>query len=398
MKPNAGGIITGKEIIDRDIDIEKIWRSLENQSVILVSERRVGKTSVLRKMLENPSNDWKPVLYFVESKGHPVDFIQGLYTQLLETGMIEDKFFKLREFYKKHIGGEKILNWSFPQMKENWKILLDNLIEDIIDANDKVLLIFDELPLMLYKIIQNQTDAGPVVAMDFLDHFRELRNKYEATKKIAFIFSGSIGLNLIINKLKRENKYIGTPVNNMKTIVLEGMDKEGAILLCDKLSETTPFSFKNKNKVQNIILNVTDRLPYYIQLVFEKFYDLNLHSVSEKDVMAAIDSLLNDPHDNVHFCHYVDRVNTYYENNKVKPAFIVLNYLSQFEKAQPEDQIRNYLNSQFTIDDQEFRELMDLLWEDHYLFREIKDEEKQYKFKYFLLRKWWYINRSNKHE
>ena len=60
---------------------------------------------------------------------------------------------------------------------------------------------FDELPLMLFNFVKSR-DCGPQVGIEFLDVLREMRNKYEATKNIAFIFCGSIGINLIIKDLK----------------------------------------------------------------------------------------------------------------------------------------------------------------------------------------------------
>ena len=78
MKPNPGGILRGEAIIDREKEINSIWRALQNQSVVITSERRVGKTCILRKMEENPGDDWTPVLYWVEGKEHPIEFVEGL--------------------------------------------------------------------------------------------------------------------------------------------------------------------------------------------------------------------------------------------------------------------------------------------------------------------------------
>ena len=118
MKPNPGGIITGNAIIDRDQEIQLIWNALESQSVVLLSERRIGKTCVLRKMEENPHNEWAPILYMVESKYHPIEFVEGLYEVVLTKGMIEDKFYHLKNLYEKYVGGKEIGNWKFPQIKE----------------------------------------------------------------------------------------------------------------------------------------------------------------------------------------------------------------------------------------------------------------------------------------
>ena len=174
MKPNPGGVITGDAIIDRKQEINTIWEALQGKSVVLTSERRVGKTSVLRKMLENPENGWTPILYWVEGKRHPIEFVEGLYDLIIKNGVLENKFHGLKKYYTKYVGGKQIGSWKLPQIKENWKTLLESTIEDIINENEKVLLMFDELPLMISHFIQSE-DCGPHVGMEFLDTLRSIQ-------------------------------------------------------------------------------------------------------------------------------------------------------------------------------------------------------------------------------
>jgi hypothetical protein len=75
MQPNPGGMIEGDAIVDREKEIASIWRKLENQSVVITSERRVGKTCILKKMKANPRNGWLPILYLVEGKEHPIEVV-----------------------------------------------------------------------------------------------------------------------------------------------------------------------------------------------------------------------------------------------------------------------------------------------------------------------------------
>ncbi len=86
MKANPGGIITGGAILGRESEISEIWHHLELTSVVLTAERRVGKTSVLRKMAENPRNNWMPLLVFVESVRHPVEWVEKLYVEADQVG------------------------------------------------------------------------------------------------------------------------------------------------------------------------------------------------------------------------------------------------------------------------------------------------------------------------
>lgn len=54
MRANPGGVLAPEDVIGRSGLIQHIWRVLETQSVVLTSERRVGKTSVIRKMVAAP--------------------------------------------------------------------------------------------------------------------------------------------------------------------------------------------------------------------------------------------------------------------------------------------------------------------------------------------------------
>lgn len=49
MKANPGGEISPSDTVGRDKLINRLWETLAHQSVVLVSERRMGKTTVVKK-------------------------------------------------------------------------------------------------------------------------------------------------------------------------------------------------------------------------------------------------------------------------------------------------------------------------------------------------------------
>ncbi len=393
MKPNPGGTLAGEAILNREKEIESIWRALQNQSVVVTSERRVGKTSILRKMEENPEDGWSPILYLVEGKEHPVEFVEGLYETLVEKKLLKNKFHKLKKFYTKYVGGEQIGSWKLPQIKRNWKPLLDSIMQDIIDSGKKVLLMFDELPLMLAKFIKSG-EIGPLGTMGFLDTLRELRNKYEALKNVFFIFCGSIGIHLVIKDLKRNHGYNSDPVNNMKIISISSMDEAGAKKLCLELSEGAPFQLSGKDEIFNYICQETDRLPFYIHHVFNYFYESGEKVITKKHVDESIDFLLNDPKDEGFFRHYLDRIKTYYDSEMQKIALLILDSACQKNDYWEEDDIINIVKSHMEIDSEPVKETLDLIWSDHYLVRNIKNNRRTYHFRYAILKKWWKVNRG----
>jgi hypothetical protein len=395
MKPNPGGVLKGEAIVDREKEINSIWNALQNQSVVLISERRVGKTCILRKMEENPRDDWNPILYSVEGKEHPIEFVEGLYETLLEKKLLKDKFYKLKQFYKKYVGGEEIRSWKLPQIKENWKTLLDSIMQDILASGKKVLLMLDELPLMLAKFIKAK-EIEALGTMGFLDNLRELRNKYEASKNISFVFCGSIGIHLIIKDLKKNYGYNSDPINNMKIISISSMDEKGAKELCQKLSEDETLEFENKDEIFNYVCQQTDRLPFYIQHVFAYIYDSGKTVITKKVIDESIDYLLNDPKDEGFFRHYTDRVKTYYDQESQKIALLILDKACKKRDYWEEDDIINMVKTHKVIDDEAIRETLELIWSDHYLIRKIKTNQRAYKFKYSILQKWWEVNRGRR--
>jgi len=393
MKPNPGGILSGEAIVNREQEIQSIWKALQGKSVVLISERRVGKTCVLRKMEENPRDDWTPILYLVEGKSHPIEFVGGLYERLLEEDIFKYKFHNLKKIYTKYADGQQIGSWKLPEIRENWKTLLDSMLQDIIDANKKVLLMFDELPLMVHRFIQPK-ECGPHVGMEFLDTLRGLRNKYEISKKIAFIFSGSIGIHLVIKNLKRNHGYNADPINNMAIVALSGMSEDGARLLCEKLSEGEGYKFDDKEKIFDYVCKSTDNLPFYIQHVFAFIEGSTKKIITKELVDQAITYLLNDEKDEGFFQHYMDRITTYYDVNIRDVALLILDKTCTKEGLLEESEIINIVNTNMEIDKETVKTAIDMLWRDHYFIRNIKDYNRVYKFRYSILQKWWKVNRG----
>jgi AAA+ ATPase superfamily predicted ATPase len=394
MKPNPGGVITGNAIIDRENDIQMIWTALKNQSVVLISERRIGKTSVLRKMTENPKDGWIPVLYWVEGKSEPIDFVEGLYRLIIEKEILEESYFKkFKNFYIKYAGGTEIASFKLPQIREKWKDMFENLVNDIVDSKKKVLLIFDEIPVLIHKFIHSK-DLGPNVGMDFLDLLRAIRNKYEATGNIAFIFCGSIGIHLVIKNLKINHNYNSDPVNNMKILTLNSMSPEGAGKLCRTLIENEGYEFRDADKIIEYICLATDRLPFYIQHVFDYMYNANIKKITEDIIDEAVNYLLSTPEDIGCFKHYIDRIKTYYDKPIQEMALTILDEVSRKDNYCEESQMIDIINTQYSVNIESIKETIDLLWSDHYLSRDIIEGKRCYKFKYILIKKWWKLNRG----
>lgn len=82
MRANPGGKISVDAVIGRDEVIELIWDTLKQQSVHQTAERRIGKTTIIEKMVAEPRAGWRPVFQDLEQYHTANDFALSVYRQI----------------------------------------------------------------------------------------------------------------------------------------------------------------------------------------------------------------------------------------------------------------------------------------------------------------------------
>lgn len=82
IAPNPGGNLPAPQILGRDELVAELWNVLERQSVALFSPRRVGKTSVLRRMAHHAPVGWHVRTRDLEGYDSAATFAQRIYEVL----------------------------------------------------------------------------------------------------------------------------------------------------------------------------------------------------------------------------------------------------------------------------------------------------------------------------
>lgn len=397
MRPILGGNVPPSRVIGRDDFIRTLWKSLENQSVVLVAERRIGKTSVIRKMAEEPLDGWYPVFMLVEGVRSPMEFITRIMDRM---GPIlsqrQRTWTRLQEIYD-HLGGKKIGSWELPELKRSWKRILEGLLSDIQDSFDeRVVFFWDELPLMISNI---KDDHDAQVAMELLDVLRDHRVE-DTSGKVRMVFTGSIGLHLVVSELHQRG-YRNDPTNDMMTYSLEGLEPrhaeelatQGLVALAEEgdLQLAAPVG-----QVATAIAAATDGLPFYINYCVDRLTDL-AGPIEARHVAEAVDSLILDPEDSAHFLHYAERIESYYVfDDRAEPlAYAVLDHLSRSPSPEKESTIENVVSAEIPLESRNLlQKVLTLLVKDHYLVRRRVEGERTYGFKYGIVQQWWLKNRG----
>lgn len=381
-----------KNIIGRETEIRDILQTLEDHSIILSSHRRMGKTFLLKKLTNSTPNDTNFVLMIEEGTKTPEEFVYNLYKTLQEANLITvEESKKIFEIIGKALDATSIKDIKLPSFRKHWKETLRNIIEQLLveQANKNTIIMIDEFPIMLYKFIVEHKLTNE--AIELIDTLREIRQKH-GERGIKFIYCGSIGINVVLEKLKDLHNYAGEPINDMRIEILDAMSMNDAKELVRHIAATKDISITpNDDKTIEALCNSVDCLPFYIDLLIKEIC-LRHETISQESVKKETDALVETASNQGQFNHYTQRISTYYKDDIAQISKRILNWLSTKESYTNEDDIINALLQKEAISNEKIKMVLKKLFEDLYLERKIQDGKRKYRFKYQLIKKWWMIN------
>jgi len=397
LKSNPGGQLAPDEIVGRDRLIMRLWDSLQGRSVVLTAERRMGKTSVLKKLEAEPREGFITIRRDLENISNPLEFVERLLEDIKSQLNWKEQGKNYLKSFVQYLEGIDIKfmgsGLKLPERaKSHWKILLEKILEDLMQEvnkeQQKLVFLWDELPLMIDKIRKNE---GETVAMDLLDSLRHLRQTHE---QVRMIYTGSIGLHHVLTKLKKVG-YSNVPTNDMEMIevlplsLTDAEDLARRLLLGEKISpDNLPETVKTET-VKTLIEGV-DYVPFYIHsLVKELKYEQTVNPDVVKSLIQK--AIVNN---NWSLSHFSERIDTYYDAELCPLIRAILDTLAVQEESLKFADLINLLQLKIPIPNihlERVRDVLKLLRQDHYLKRNDQGEEGFY---FSLIQRWWCLDRG----
>ncbi len=385
MRPNPGGYIPPDEIIGRDRLVSRLWEVLERQSLLLVAERRIGKTCVITKMRATAREGVLAIWMDVEGVRTPLEFVEVLLRQLdvhlsgLRRWAIRTQQL-LARFGEAQAGPVKLP----PAAALQWKALLATLLEDVERHHEGAIVLFlDELPLMLHNV---KGQGGETQAMEVLDVLRTARQTHP---KLRMVFTGSIGLHHVISSL-RDSGYANDPTNDMFTDEVPPLDEKDAEHLAAVLLEGTGVQTEEPEAVAAAVAHSVDCNPYYVHYLVAKLP--TDAPVTPEAVQAVVSECLTDGSDPWHLAHYRQRIGNYYALQEQPLVLAVLDTVAASDQPLRFKDLFNLVKARVATEAaEEVRVIADLLRRDHYLQLQ---PGSTYDFKFPLVKRWWRLNRG----
>ena len=388
MRIKVGQAVRGEDFFNRDREIKTLWAEIEAGSSILISApRRVGKTSLMLYLHDNPRDGYYIVYIITESVSSENEFFKRLFDEIIETVLGNmDKFFRKTSTAAKAISskiksiGQKGIEFDSDGGLNYFEELKRVFIS--LDLNERLVIMVDEFAQTVENIVNSK---GTDKAVHFLQSNRELRQSTEFNENVQFIYAGSIGLENIVSSLNAVNL-----INDLNPVFIRPLSTEQAKMLIKELTKCLDFSLEEE-KIGYVLDKIKWLIPFYIQLIVQE-----LNRITEQNGIGEIDEKLIDGAFNRileqrnHFEHWNTRLRKAYKAEDYTFAVSILNLISNEEEI--DSNTIHDLAVKYKVEEH-FKDIIRTLIYDGYINN--NDDPQKYRFNSPILRMWWWKNVSN---
>ena len=313
MKSATGRWVCGEDFFDRESELSILEQRVRaGNHVLLTGQRRMGKTSVARELGHRlEAQGWLFLFVDVEGATCPEDVIAGIAEAAHSVRTLRSRFTSgtLRLLDRlsqrvKEIGPRQFrVSFRAELNKGNWRRFGEKLIRDCAEHDQPVLLVIDELPIFLKRMLRD--DEGHKNVDGFLSWLRGTLQQLGAGSP-AVIISGSIGLDPLVRRLRIPDR-----INYLYPFRLGPWSRETCIECFDRLARSSDFQVED-GVGQAVYDKLGMGIPHHVQSFFARLTEYGLmqgrKQVAVSDVDEVYRTVLLGPAGQNDLVHYAMRL------------------------------------------------------------------------------------------
>ena len=389
MKSSTGRWVSGDDFFDRESELQILEAQVQDRNhVLLTGQRRMGKTSIARELgrrLEAKSWDFlfadvegatcpEEVIAQIAQAAHPVRALSSRFTAWAGrffTDNIEE--INTPDFGVKFRAGLDAGSW-----RRHGEQLLRNCAE-----HDKpVLLVIDELPIFLKRMLHNDGDARRVG--EFMSWLRGVLQALGEDSPVLML-SGSIGLEPLMHRLGLPDR-----MNHLYPYRLGPWNRDTSIECFENLSRN--YGISVETGVADAVYEALGvGIPHHVQSFFARLRDFTMMQgrdrVTVEDVGEVYRNALLGASGQNDLVHYETRLKEGLEDENYSIAMEILAEAATLEVFTPA--ARKSLERLYStvVNDAPARiaDTIEVLVYDGYL----ESGDGGYRFPSRLLKDWW---------
>ena len=278
LKQAVGKVVTGDWFWDREKDLELLTNKIdEGANILLVAQRRIGKTSVLAELHERLRERYTCLFVDLQQARRSEEAITELskvihrYKPLWEKTKeaFANVLDRVTESVEEIDVGELGVKIRSGLTGGNWRDKGDQIFKILANAEKPVVLMFDEVPIMVNYMLKGDdfkiTPQRRALADEFLSWLR--KNTIEHQGKVRTIISGSIGLEPILRQAK-----LSATINHFLPFELRPWDEDTAIGCIEALANEYGVTLQD-GVPQEVTKKLECCIPHHVQMFFSHIYD-----------------------------------------------------------------------------------------------------------------------------
>jgi len=308
MRNTIGIPVRRENFFNRELEIRELKHLMTRGHVLMLAPRRVGKTSLLYRLWDDPPEGWLCLFMSVESLTNEAQFVARLLAEISQAhpggAWIQRFGFSLRKILDRgtHAAPGSIQVKLAEEIGHEWQDVGATVLSVLREIHGKTFVMVDEFPIFVRRLLVGP--EGEMRTRHFLDWFREIRNVRSAEGETHFLLTGSLGLDAVVRAVE-----MTSTINDLATFHLGPLSNEQAeaLLKCLSKGEEFPLTAEIRSK---ILRYIDWHVPYLLQLLFGELLNLvkfQGFELSEELVDRAYARLLASAARG-HFHHWVERL------------------------------------------------------------------------------------------
>lgn len=333
LKQGVGGVVTKERFWDRENE-KKLFvaRIDEGAHILLVAQRRMGKTSLMAEAAEILREKYLCLFVDLEKSRSGMDAMAELSIKMQPYKGLWDK---TKEMFSNVLTGvtDRVDSIEVSEIgvklrsgltRGNWAAKGDQLLDILAGSGGRVVVMLDEVPILVNKMLKDKenrvTAEGRAEADEFMSWLRKNSIKHQG--KMSFVICGSIGLEPILHQAG-----LSATINNFVPFELDPWDDETAKECLLALGKEYGIEF-DKGVTEDMVKRLGCCIPHHVQMFFTNAYDRCVKRGNMRCTIADVGDVYTRDmlgvRGHVELIHYEERLEKVLDKELLKLALDML--------------------------------------------------------------------------